>query len=149
MALMKERPTSGPIPKSNTHQARDTMSSRNSLSRSHTNAGLGEGKEHLFKVLVWSRLTARRSQLGELRNAALAANSSVTQEDEAVADARGIADLMNREEQRTAAGSVSTEGRSDVARLAQVEAFERLVDEQCRLRRQQADAQKSALPLTF
>src|SRR5947209_13048307 len=132
MALMKERPTSGPMPKSNTHHARDTMSSRNSLSMSHTNADLGEGKEHLFKVLVWSRVTARRCQLGELRNAALAANPSITKKDEAVADARCIADLMNREEERAAASSVSTERRSDVARLAQVETFEGLVDEQRR-----------------
>src|SRR2546423_1814273 len=48
--LMNEKPTSGPITRSSTQYARDAISSRHSLSSSHTNADLRKGKEHLFEI---------------------------------------------------------------------------------------------------
>src|SRR5580658_5680440 len=54
-APMKDTPTSGPMARSKTHHALDAMSSRNSLSSSHRNAGLGERKKHLFQVSGWRR----------------------------------------------------------------------------------------------
>ena len=92
---------------------------------------------------------ARRGQRREFRHRAFAAHAPAAEQHEAVAEARGIADLMNREEQRPPAGRVRAQGGGNVARLAQVEALERLVDEQRRLGRQQADGQQDALALAF
>ena len=49
-ALMKVAPTSGPIAARRIHHARDANSSPNSLPRSTTNAGLGEGKEDVLEI---------------------------------------------------------------------------------------------------
>jgi hypothetical protein len=49
---MKDIPTRGPISRSNTHHAREAISSRHSFSSSQRNGGLGERKEHLFEVLL-------------------------------------------------------------------------------------------------
>src|SRR3954447_15428307 len=62
-ALMNVTPTSGPIARSSTHNARDATSSRYSFLSNHTygrpappaDARLGERKEHLFEVVVLNR----------------------------------------------------------------------------------------------
>src|SRR5207247_793410 len=83
-ALMKDIPTSGPMPTSSTHQARDTISSRHSLFTSHRNAGLGERKKHLFQVAVFSGPIVRRRQRGQFPHRALAAHAPAAQQDEPV-----------------------------------------------------------------
>ena len=54
---------------------------------------------------------------------------------------------MNREKERASGGGVRAERARDVARLSQIQAVERLIGEQHRLRRQQADGQQHALAL--
>src|SRR5215475_13993113 len=49
-ALMNDTPTSGPMSTRNNHHARDEMSSRHSLSSSHQDADLREGKKDLFEI---------------------------------------------------------------------------------------------------
>src|ERR1700730_2282507 len=133
---MKDTPTSGPIPNITAPQANDAMSSRHSLSTSHKNAALGECKENLFKISVCSRQISCRCQRRKFFNRSFATHAPTAKQNEAVAKARGIADLMNREEQRPPAGRVLAEHRRDVACLTQVKAVEGLVDEQRWLRRQ-------------
>src|SRR5271157_1137559 len=122
---MKDIPTSGPMPRSNTHHALDTTSSRHSFSTSHRNGDLGERKEYLFKVLGWPRRVLRCRQRRQFGDRAFAAHPPAAEQHEPVAEARGIADLMNREEERPPAGRVRAQSRRQVARLAQVEAIER------------------------
>src|SRR5438270_6961813 len=57
-ALMNETPTSGPIASSMIHHAREAMSSRHSLRRSHTKAELRERKKYLFEIAGGRRCTA-------------------------------------------------------------------------------------------
>src|SRR5260370_29794090 len=148
---MNDTPTSGPMTRSRTHHALETTSSRHSLSRSHRKAGLGLGerKEYLFEVNVGYGCIARYRQRREFLNRAFAAYAPAAEQHEPIAEARGIADLMNREEQRPAAGRVRTQRRGNLATLPQVESLEGLVDEQRRLGREQADAEKRALALAF
>src|ERR1700758_5207637 len=108
---MKDMPTSGPINKSKTHQARETTSSRHSFSSSQKKGRLGERKKHLFEVLRHFRL---RREFGKSSFTAYAAG---VQEHEAVAEAGGIADLMDGEKQSAAARGVRAESGGDVARL--------------------------------
>src|SRR6266850_2701213 len=139
-ALMKDTPTSGPIPKSNTHHARDTISSRHSLSRSQKNADLGERKKYLFQVLGYLRQRVRFRLGCELRHSALATHASTTEQHKPVAETRCVADLMNRQKKRPPAGNACSERGRNVACLAQVETVKGLVDEQRRLGSQQADS---------
>src|ERR1041385_7351994 len=124
---MNETPTSGPMPISSTHQARDTSSSRHSFASSQTNgaaplcAALGERKKHLFEIVGIFRGLRR-----QLRYRSLASHASAAQQHEAVAEARRFADLVNREEQRPAAPGMGAQCRGDLARLPQVEPIERL-----------------------
>src|SRR5437773_115358 len=113
---MKDTPTSGPMPRSSTHHARDTRSSRHSLSRSQSHGGLGERKKHLFQVL------RRLCQRGELRHGTLAAHASAGEQHEAITVARGVADLVYGEKYGAAAFDMGAKRSGDVARLAKVEA---------------------------
>src|SRR3954468_102264 len=100
---MKDTPTSGPISTSITHQVRDESSSRHSFSISQANGDLRERKEDLFKRRRTRRIRgARRRMLRELVDGALAADAPAAQEHEAVAHARGVGNLVDREEQRAA-----------------------------------------------
>ena len=109
------------------------VSARNTSSRSRAAAG-----------------AARCRERRELVERAFAADAAAAQQHEAIADARGVGDLVDREEQRAAAARRSARSVArDVARLPQVEAVERLVGEQQRLRRQQADRQQRALALAL
>ena len=56
---------------------------------------------------------------------------------------------MNRQNHRAAGRRVGTKRRGDVAALTQIEAVERFVGEQHRLRHQQADGEERALALPF
>src|SRR5438445_5784860 len=121
-ALMNVTPTSGPIATSRIHHDRDAISSRTSLRNNQRkataeDAGLAERrdfsalfafsavkrsrerKEHLFEIAA-RRGAARGRERRQLVQRALAASSSAAQQHESVAHARGIADLMNRQEHR-------------------------------------------------
>src|SRR5689334_10317005 len=103
---MKVTPTSGPIASNSTHHARDATSSRYSFSTSQRKEektaedakvfSSRERKEHLFEIA--GLRTAGRGLRRELVERAFAANRSAAQQDEAVADTRGVLDLMNRQE---------------------------------------------------
>src|SRR6187551_1272773 len=106
---MKETPTSGPIRTSMIHHARELISSRHSFSRSQTKGVLGKRKKHVFQI--WSAV------FGEFLDRALAADAAAAQEDEAIAHARGVADLMDREKERAAGGGMVAESGADLAGL--------------------------------
>src|SRR5260221_1641658 len=98
---MNDIPASGPIARSNNHHARDTASSRNSLFKSHRNADLRECKKHLLQIRIRFRGVVRRGQGCEFLSRALAAYASAVEQHETVAEARGLADLMNEQTTRT------------------------------------------------
>src|SRR3954469_17674248 len=124
---MKVTPTSGPIATSNTHHARDAISSRYSFATSQRKEKTAEGaenaetndrsalfafspvfsgslcerKEHLFEVARRAR-TARGGERSELVERAFAADPSAAQQHEAIAHPRRVVDLMNRQEHRPA-----------------------------------------------
>src|SRR5436853_5838095 len=117
---MKVTPTSGPIASSSTHQAGEATSSRYSLAMSHEKEKTAEGaenaepnvfsalsacspvfslrksKEHLFEIAGGG--AARGGLRRQLVERALAADPAAAQQDEAIADARRVLDLMNRQE---------------------------------------------------
>src|SRR5258706_202110 len=151
-APMNETPTSGPMSTSITHQARDDSSSRHSFSSSHSHAGrvrLRERKEYLFEAAAVRRGAARSGHGRQLVERAFAADASAAQQHEAIADSRGIGDLMNRQHERAAPGDLRAQRVGDFARLPQIEAVERFVREQNGLRREQAHRQERALALAL
>src|SRR5882672_1261861 len=98
---MKVTPTSGPIASSSTHHAAEATSSRYSLAISHEKEESAvpssrEGKEHLFEIA--GRGAARGGLRRELVERSLAADPAAAEQDEAIADARRVLDLMNRQE---------------------------------------------------
>src|SRR4051812_26372341 len=116
-ALMNVTPTSGPIARSSTHNARDATSSRYSFLSNHTygrpappaDARLGERKEHLFEVVVLNRRSgACRGEPRQFRERAFAARAPAAEQHEAVADARGVTNLVDRQEQRATGRRVRT-----------------------------------------
>src|SRR5262249_3765204 len=135
-ALMKVTPTSGPIAKSSTHQARETRSSRHSLARRTRKGRLCKRKKQVFQSV-----RTAVSHRAEFVERPFATNAPVAQEHESIANARRVADLMNREHERAALGGVMAQRLGDVARLPEVQAVERFVGEQHRLWRQQAEGQ--------
>src|SRR4051812_13880934 len=103
---MNDTPTSGPMTIRSTHHAREASSSRHSLSSSQMKGGLRERKEELLERRRRRQRGRRGSALREIRDGAFAADAAAAQQDEAIAHARGVADLMNRQEQRASAGRV-------------------------------------------
>src|SRR5579859_3375526 len=97
---MKETPTSGPMAMSSTHQDREASSSRASLATSQA-TGLRERKEDLFEIVAGAIGFG-----GEFGDGAFAADASAAEEDEAIAEAGGVGDLVDREEQRSPASGV-------------------------------------------
>src|SRR5262245_26864961 len=103
---------------------------RNMTPRDMTTSG--ERKEHV--------LQADRSQscfCTQLIERAHAADFAVGEEHEAIADALGVVELMDCQHERATAGRHAPNERRDLARLSQIEAVERLVHQQQRLRREQ------------
>src|SRR5690348_16582038 len=133
---MNETPTSGPMNRSRTHQELDQASSRHSFSTSQRNGGLGERKEDLLQVFERQRGAARAGHLCQLLDGAFPADVAAAEEHEAVAEAGGVADLVDREEQRPASLGVGAQRGGDVADLAEIESVEGLVDEEGGLRRE-------------
>src|SRR5215831_698985 len=130
---MKVTPTSGPIAASSTHHARDAISSRVSLRSSHPKAIAefaesvespvfsarsassavaclsGERKEDLFQIVARIAAACRRC-VGQLLERAFAAHAAAAQEHEPIADARGVTNLVDREEHRASRRRVRAEG---------------------------------------
>src|SRR5579862_1327394 len=146
---MNPTPTSGPMANSNTHHALETISSRHSFSSSHTGAVLRERKKHLFEARSRTRCIAVSGYRGKLFNGAFAAYPPAAQQNKPVTEPRRIADLVNRKKQSPPPSRVRSQRARHVPCLPQIEPFERFVDEQRRLRRQQSDAQQHPLPLPF
>jgi hypothetical protein len=107
-----------------------------------------ERKEDVLQraSLVDRRLGHARSELVER---ALAADQSIAQEHEPVADPRGVADLMDRQEQRPPGGCHLAKQSGHFTRLPEVEAVERFVEQQDRVRSNQPHGQQHALPLSL
>src|SRR5581483_1357589 len=141
-APMNDTPTSGPIATSITHQERDATSSRASFSTSHEKADLRERKEGALEGVG---LRAA----GDLAERPVTAHAAAAEQDEAVAPAGRVGDLVDREEERPAARREPAERGADLARLLQVESVERFVGEQDRRRRQQADREEDTLALAL
>src|SRR4051812_3175376 len=99
-ALMNETPVSGPMRINITHHAREATSSRHSLATSTTKM-LRERKEDLFEIVRRGRAAAAGDR-GELGERAFAADAAVAEQHEPIAHARGVVDLVNRQEQRAA-----------------------------------------------
>src|SRR5258708_38265377 len=134
---MKDTPTSGPISASITHHERELISSRHSFLRSHFHA-LGEGKEDLLEIrrqVVAGALARKRRKRAK---GAFGDDTAAAQQHEAIADLRGVGDLVNGQEERAVWRKVLAQRRSRLAALTKVETFERLVDQKYRLRRQKA-----------
>src|SRR2546428_8596005 len=120
------------------HSARPLATSHSSLASNGwngargTTAGSGERKEHLLQP--GGGLAGLRAQL---RQRADATDAPFRQQHEAVADARGVAQLMNGENERAPIARNVAQYVYDLARLPQVEAVERLVHQQQRMGGQQ------------
>src|SRR5215831_16751167 len=114
---MKVTPTSGPMPSSSSHQEREASSSRHSFSSSHRKGAFREGvlcksKKHLFQILAVAVCQRR-----ELRHRAFAADAPAAEQHEAVAEARGVCNLVNGEKHRAAASRMRANCGGDLARL--------------------------------
>src|SRR4029077_18153263 len=113
------------------HSARPPASSRSSLASRgpsgacRTSAASGERKEDLLQSGL--RHSGARAQLGKRAGAA---NVAVDEQHEAVADALGVEQLVNGQNQRASAARDVAQHGHDLARLAQIEAVERLVHEE-------------------
>src|SRR3954453_22521635 len=142
---MKAKPTRGPISTSSTHHAREAINSRHSFSRSHLHALLCERKKDLFECGRGGALGT--SECGQFVERALAAYFSGTQKDKAIADARGIPDLVNRKEQGAAHVRMRAKNGRDLSRLPQIKALKGLVSQQHRLRREESNRQQRTLAL--
>src|SRR5438034_10480848 len=110
---------------------------------------LGEGKKHLLQIRGRRSGPATGRLRGQLVERPLAARAAAAQQNEAIAHACGVGDLMNGEEQRPSLRRVPSKRLRHLSALAQIEAVERLVGEQHWLRRHQADGEQRALTLAF
>src|SRR5689334_14288988 len=107
---MNPWPTSGPIMTSRIHQAREASSSRISLA---ARSALRERKEDLLEPALAD--AGLRAQLVE---SAFARDASAAEQDQTVADARRVGQLVNGEEERASGGRGRAENCHHVAGLA-------------------------------
>src|SRR5258706_13518204 len=146
---MNVTPTSGPIATSSTHHARDDTSSRYSFATSQRREetaedaelaepnfcsalfacsavpSSGKRKKDLLEIAACAA-AARRGHGGELLQRPFAARAAAAEQHEAIAHARRVANLVNRQEHRPARRRVGAQRLRHLAALAQVEAVERL-----------------------
>src|ERR1700753_1990822 len=122
---MKLCPQERPIISRSSQKARDAKSSASSL-RSST-PKLRERKEHVLQRAGGE--TGLREQLIE---AGGGGGAAIGQPQTEVADAGGVAQLMNREDERASFRVAPAEQRSHEARLTEIETIERLVGQQGR-----------------
>src|SRR2546427_141685 len=101
---------------------------------------LREGKKHVLEIpFAWFVRDCR-----QLVQRAFAAHAAAAQEDEPVAHSRRVVDLMDGQEHRPAGYGMRAQRLRHLARLAKIEAVERLVGEGKRVPRQQAGAKHPA-----
>ena len=165
-AFRKATPTIGPVAMTMSHQARDAVSPRHSLANSQAagrlrprvsaaRAAFARGRR---RARAAAQVSARNtSEIGchragtgarrQLRRGPLAADAAAAQQNEAIADAGGVDDLVDGQDERASGGGAAAQRVADVAGLAQVEAVERLVADDHRLRRQERDREQRPLPL--
>ena len=104
---------------------------------------------------VRARNTSSRSPLGQTRSRAklvqrsLADDAAAAQKNESIADARRVAQLMDREKQRSPFCARLPATPHDVARLPEIKPVERLVEHQHGCGREQADREKHATVLAL
>jgi hypothetical protein len=92
----------------------------------------------------------RQSCLGaQLFERAHAADRAAREQHEAVADALGVVELMDCQHERAAGGCHAPNERHDSARLPQIEAVERLIHQEQRLRSEQGERQHQAAAVAF
>jgi hypothetical protein len=132
-----------------THQARDDIKSRNSFSSSQTKGDLREGKDDVLEIARGPGMVLARGNPCELVVGSFAAYVPGAQEDEAIADVGRVGDLVNREKQRPSLAGMGAECRAHFAALTEIEAVEWFVDEEDRMRREEADGEHRAFPFAF
>src|ERR1039458_1823563 len=133
---MKLCPTSGPIITSNSQKAREARSSRHSCASSQPKlceSQLREGKKHLLQAPIGQ--PGRSPQLVER---SFAYHAAAAQQHQAVADARRVVQLVDGKKQRAALRRGVAQQRHYIARLPEIQAVERFVEQQQRMRRQQS-----------
>ena len=146
---MKHTPTSGPISASMSHHAREAMSSRHSLSKSHATADLRKSEEDIFEIARGDGDAGGRGRRRQLVACADATDAPFAEQHKSIADPPRVSDLVNGQEQRAPAGSVRAQRRGQLAVLSQIQAVEGLVDQQRPLWRQQANRECDALTLAL
>src|SRR5215470_13300081 len=131
MAWKKLKPTIGHMISSMVQSARPLRMPRSSLASSglsgvrRTAMTSGERKENVLQA------GGQQLCLGaQLLERAGPAHGAVREQHEAVADALGVGELMDREHERAAGWSYATDQPHHVAGLSQVEAVERLIHQQ-------------------
>ena len=106
---MNETPTSGPISESmHPPGARRDQLAPFLAQQPAEGAAYVSARNDLLEIPALGR-AARAGQRGELVERALAADAPAAEQHEAIADAGGVGDLMDREEQRPAARGVRAE----------------------------------------
>src|SRR5258707_806152 len=137
---MKLYPTSGDSNSKRTHRELPMASSRSSLRSAGPMGarGSGERKEDLFQIGANWQACSRR-QLGQRAGAS---HPAAAQEDEPVAYALRITELVNREHQGAAVRRFVSQQVHHLAGLAQVETVKRLIHQQHGAGRQKPERQQ-------
>src|SRR5258707_1584996 len=142
MAWKKLYPINGHISSSMVHSARPLRISHSSL----ISSGL-RGASWTRNVSCERKKDILQSSRGEPRSRAEviqrsgATNAAIGKENEAVTNPFRVQQLMNRKDKRSALGGFSAQDAYDVANLPEVEAVERFVHEEERVRREQFQRQ--------
>src|SRR5947207_14396634 len=110
---MNACPTSNPVTTSNSQYARDAASSRNSFSTSHRHSR--ERKKHLLEPTI-----GHTGTLAQFVDRAVADDAAVAEQHQTVADPRGVVQLVDRQEERTATVAVRAQHVHHLARLPQI-----------------------------
>src|SRR6266581_3539125 len=131
---MKLYPTSGDSNSSRTHRELPVASSRISLRSTGVTGARGscEGKEDLLQIAAY-RQSGRNGQLGQRADTFYEA---AAEEDEPIAYALGIAELVYREHQSAPVHRLVAQQVHDFACLTQVEPIERFIHQEHWTRRE-------------
>src|SRR3954467_9251018 len=135
IAVMKLCPVSNPTISSNNQNARLAASSAISLrTRSR------KRKEDLLES-AHSR--------GQFVERSLGHGAAVIEEEKSIAYARGVAELVNGEDERAAVRGIAAQHVHDLTRLAEIETIERFVEQQNRSRNRESERDVEPLRLPF
>src|SRR5947209_6408864 len=124
------------------HSERPVMTWRSSFPSSGASEGSGTvNRSGKRKENVLQRSARQRGSFAQLLHGALSLQAAIRQQDKPIADAFGVRQLMDRQDQAAPGGGFPAQHVHDFPRLPQVETVERLVHEQDRMRREQPDRQ--------